>query len=95
MAPKKVTIKTLNKLLEGLKEGSEDSIGIYLYKGLRVQISKYGATGAERFTRLYHRRRSQGLCVVCGKKATKKNPRTGKPYRLYEEHRERIDRKVL
>jgi hypothetical protein len=94
MVPKKVTIKSLESIFETLKKGSEESIGIYLYKGLRVQISKYQASGAERFARLYHRRRKNGECVVCGKKVTQKNARTGKLYRLCVEHREKIDKKA-
>jgi hypothetical protein len=94
MEPKKVTIKSLQGILDNLKTASEAAIGTYLYKGLRLQISKYKASGAERFARLYHRRRNQGLCVVCGEKVTHKNPRTGKLYRLCNEHREKIDKTV-
>jgi hypothetical protein len=93
MEPKKITIKSLDKIFELLKKADEDSIGTYLYKGLRVQISKYKATGSERFSRLYHRRRNNGQCVVCGTKVTKKNPRTKRLYRLCETHREKIDKK--
>jgi hypothetical protein len=93
MEPKKVTITKLRSVVDELSKGSESSIGTYLYKGLRVQISKYRASGSERFARLYHRRRSQGLCVVCGEKVTQKNPRTGKLYRLCATHRAKIDRK--
>ena len=92
MEPKKITVKSLEKIFNLLKTADEESIGTYLYKGLRIQISKYKATGSERFSRLYHRRRNQGLCVVCGKKVTNKNPRTKKLYRLCDEHREKIDR---
>lgn len=91
MDPRKITIKKLGEVMGELEKGSEDSIGIYLYKGLRVQISKYRASGAERFARLYHRRRKQGLCVICNKKVTYKNPHTGKLYRLCDEHRAKID----
>jgi hypothetical protein len=93
MEPKKVTIKSLKGILDNLKDASEEAIGTYLYKGLRVQISKYKASGSERFARLYHRRRKQGLCVVCGKKVTHRNSRTGKLYRLCDVHREKIDKK--
>ncbi len=94
MEPKKVTIKSLQGILDNLKEASEEAIGTYLYKGLRLQISKYKASGSERFARLYHRRRKQGLCVVCGKKVTQRNARTGKLYRLCDVHREKIDKKA-
>lgn len=93
MEPKKVTITKLRPVLDELAKGSESSIGTYLYKGLRIQISKYRASGSERFARLYHRRRSQGLCVVCGSKVTQKNPRTDRLYRLCVTHREKIDHK--
>ncbi|MBN2736569.1 MAG: hypothetical protein JXR70_06270 [Spirochaetales bacterium] len=94
MEPTKVTIKKLEQVTDLLKEADESSIGTYLFKGLRIQISKYRASGSERFARLYHRRREQGLCVVCGAKVTKKNPRTKKAYRLCEEHRDKIDKRA-
>jgi hypothetical protein len=94
MEPKKVTAKKLQGVIDELKRASEESIGTYLYRGLRIQISKYKASGSERFARLYHRRRKQGLCVVCGKKVTSKNRRTGRPYRLCDDHRKKIDKKV-
>ena len=93
MEPRKITPKKLDQLFASLKTASEESIGTYLYKGLRVQVSKYRASGAERFARLYKRRRSQGLCVVCGTKVTSRNPRTGRLYRLCDHHRDKIDRK--
>jgi len=93
MEPKKITITQLKKIADELKQGLESSIGIYLYKGLRIQVSKYKASGAERFARLYRNRRSKGLCVICAQKVQDKNPRTGKLYRLCAEHREKIDRK--
>ncbi len=93
MEPKKITVKSVEKIFNLLKTADEESIGTYLYKGLRVQISKYKATGSERFSRLYHKRRNKGMCVVCGTKVVKKNPRTKKLYRLCDEHREKIDKK--
>jgi hypothetical protein len=93
MEPKKITIKALEKILDNLKNGSDDAIGNYLYKGLRIQISQYKATGTERYMRLYKNRRENGLCVRCGKKVTRKNPHTGKLYRLCEYHREITDKK--
>ena len=93
MEPKKITIKKLQDIASDLSKGDESSIGTYLYKGLRVQISKYKASGSERFARLYHKRRTLGLCVICGTKVTQKNPRTKKLYRLCSVHREKIDRK--
>lgn len=70
MEPKKITAKALDKILEDIKEGSESSIGNYLYKGYRIQISKYKSSGTERYMRLYKTRREQGLCVRCGIKVT-------------------------
>ncbi|HOP31457.1 MAG TPA: hypothetical protein PK293_18295 [Spirochaetota bacterium] len=93
MEPKKVTIKALEKMIEDLKNGSDASIGNYLFKGYRIQVSRYKSSGTERYMRLYKNRREQGLCVRCGVKVTDKNPRTGKLYRLCEEHRESTDRK--
>ena len=93
MEPKKVSIKTLEKALEDLQRGSEEAIGNYLFKGFRVQISRYKSSGTERYMRLYRNRREKGLCVRCGEKVTQKNPYTGKLYRLCEYHRETTDRK--
>ena len=93
MEPKKVTIKNLEKVLEDLKQGSDNAIGNYLFKGYRIQVSRYKSSGTERYMRLYNTRRENGLCVRCGIKVTDKNPRTGKLYRLCEKHREMTDRK--
>lgn len=94
MEPKKVSINFFQKVLDNLKNTSEEAIGTYLYKGFRIQVSKYQASGSERFARLYHKRRKLGLCVVCGKKVTARNRRTGKLYRLCDTHREKIDKKA-
>ncbi|HNX23937.1 MAG TPA: hypothetical protein PKG60_07785 [Spirochaetota bacterium] len=93
MEPKKITVKSLEKILDDIKEGSESSIGNYLFKGFRIQVSKYKSSGTERYMRLYKSRREQGLCVRCGVKVTDKNTKTGKLYRLCEYHRETTDRK--
>ena len=91
-SPEKVTISELTRILESLVKGSEDSIGNYLYKGLHVQISEYGRSGPARIKYLYHKRRDQGLCIMCGKKVKIINLRTGKPYRLCVTHREKYDK---
>ena len=93
MDPKKVTIKTLEKVIKDLENGSEEAIGNYLFKGFRVQVSKYKSSGTERYMRLYRNRREEGLCVRCGKKVTKRNPNNGKLYRLCEYHRAITDKK--
>lgn len=93
MEPKKITLKKLQDIVDSLQEGSEGSIGNYLYKGFRIQVSRYKSSGTERYMRLYRKRREQGLCVRCGEKITNKNPKTGKLYRLCEYHREVTDRK--
>ncbi len=91
MDPKKVTINRLKEIFEEIQNGSEEAIGNYLFKGLRIQVSKYQSSGTERYMRLYNNRRKDGLCVRCGEKVKKKNPRTGKLYRLCEYHREITD----
>jgi hypothetical protein len=93
MEPTKITSTKLQKIIDELLKGSEDARGTFLYKGFRLQISKYKASGAERTSRLYHKRRDQGLCIRCGTKVKNKNPRTGKLYRLCDYHRNLIDRK--
>lgn len=74
MDPKKVSIKRLEKVLQDLQTSSDEAIGNYLYKGYRIQVSKYKSSGTERYMRLYRKRREQGLCVRCGEKVTKKIP---------------------
>jgi hypothetical protein len=95
MEPIKATPQVLQKVIDNLIKGSEDTRGSYLYKGFRLQISTYKASGAERTSRLYHKRRDQGLCIRCGKKVGGKNPKTGKLYRLCDEHRSMIDTKSI
>ncbi|MFW6119392.1 MAG: profilin domain protein [Petrotogales bacterium] len=90
---KKLSRDKLMGIFPELVENPENTLGSYLYKGYRIQISKYGLDTNERVKALYRRRRKAGRCVVCGKKVTKKNNRTGKLYRLCEEHRKEIDRK--
>lgn len=93
MEPKKVSVKSIEKIFDDIKNGNESSIGNYLYKGFRIQVSKYKSSGTERYMRLYKTRREQGLCVRCGIKVTDRNLKTGKLYRLCEHHRETTDRK--
>lgn len=93
MEPKKINSTELSSVFRELQKVSERSIGNYLYKGLRIQVSKYKSSGTERYMRLYNRRREEGLCIRCGKKVTKKNPHTGKLYRLCEHHRQTTDRR--
>ncbi len=95
MEPRRLSTDRLEGILKNLRHGSEQSIGTYLFRGLRVQISKFRASGAERFSRLYRRRRDQGQCVVCGDRVTSRNPRTGRPYRLCDQHRNKIDHKTF
>jgi hypothetical protein len=91
MNPRKINADALRKVFTELKAGKEQSTGTYLFKGYRVQISRYQSSGTERSAQLYRKRREQGLCVRCGKKVTKRNPVTGKLYRLCDEHRKEID----
>jgi len=93
MEPTKITAVKLQNVIDELVKGSEDARGTFLYKGFRLQISKYKASGAERTSRLYHKRRKLGLCIRCGTKVKNKNPRTKKLYRLCDYHRNLIDRK--
>ena len=95
MEPTKVTPQSLQKIIDNLINGAEDSRGSYLYRGFRLQISTYQASGAERTSRLYHKRRELGLCIRCGKKVTEKNPKTGKLYRLCDQHKNMIDTKNI
>ncbi len=88
-----MTQKKLHEIIDELQDGSEDAIGNYIYKGFRIQVSKFRSSGTERYMRLYRKRRENGLCVRCGVKVTKRNPKTGKLYRLCEFHRDITDKK--
>ncbi|EMJ58931.1 hypothetical protein LEP1GSC013_0475 [Leptospira interrogans serovar Valbuzzi str. Duyster] len=93
MKPKKISNDDLESLITGVKSQSIEVVGNYLYKEFRIQVSKYNLSGAERVQLLYQKRRNNGLCIVCGNKVTKKNPSSGKLYRLCEHHRKTIDKK--
>ncbi|EMO63483.1 LIC10235 family protein [Leptospira borgpetersenii] len=93
MKPKKISKDDLESLITGVQSQSIEAVGNYLYKGFRIQISKYNLSGAERVQLLYQKRRNNGLCIVCGTKVSKKNPSSGKLYRLCERHRKSIDQK--
>ena len=94
MEPKEISPKNLQKVWEDLKKGSDEARGNYLFKDFRIQVSKYKASGAERTSRLYHKRREDGLCIRCGAQVETKNPRTGKLYRLCDLHRTMIDKRT-
>ena len=66
MEPKKITSKNLEKIFEEIKNGSDNSIGNYLFKDFRIQVSKYKSSGTERYMRLYNSRREQGLSLLSG-----------------------------
>jgi hypothetical protein len=93
MKPKKITMFRLLKLFNDIKKGSEAAIGNYLYKNFRIQVSTYNLSTSQRVSLLYRRRRAEGLCVQCGKKVTRANPKTGELYRMCDYHRRKIDRK--
>jgi hypothetical protein len=93
MEPRKITPDALKHIIGDLKTGSEKAIGTWLYKGFRLQVSRYQSSGTERSALLYRKRRDGGMCVRCGAKVTRKNPSTGALYRLCDLHRKEIDRK--
>ena len=85
--PLKIDQGKLGKIFTSLKNKPEEATGNFLFKGYRVQITRYNLSNAERIKLFFQSRRSQGLCKRCGKKVVKVNPRTGKLYRLCETHR--------
>ena len=93
MEPKKITPDFLKRVFADLRTGDEKAIGTWLYKGYRVQVSRYKSSGTERSALLYRKRRDEGLCVRCGARVTRKNPLTDALYRLCDTHRKEIDRK--
>ncbi len=92
MKPKTLKPNEIDSVFAAIKKGDDDSVGSFLVKGFRVQVSKHDLSGAERVKMLYKKRRDNGLCIVCGTKVTKKNPRTGNLYRLCEVHRNKLEK---
>ena len=84
--PVKVTANDLTSLEKKLKNKSDDSIGNYLFNGYRIQVSKYNQSATERIRAFAKRRREQGLCVACGTKVKRTNPKTGQPYKYCDFH---------
>ncbi|MCU0846382.1 MAG: hypothetical protein MUD12_00670 [Spirochaetes bacterium] len=93
MELKKINKTALKKIFDDVEIESDSVIGSYLYRGFRIQISRYNSPVNERYMRLYKKRRELGICIRCGKKVTNKNSRTGKLYRLCEFHRSMTDKK--
>jgi hypothetical protein len=97
METKKVTIVTLPKLFKKIlnwrNKEDDSAIGSFLFGKLRIQVSRHNLTTSQRVMQLYKRRRAEGLCIQCGEKVKKINPRTKKLYRLCDYHREEIDHK--
>ncbi len=87
---KKLNKATLKKLADSIAADSQSALGSYLYNEFKI-IVRRPMSGAERYSKLYNERRTQGLCVACGKKITKTNPSTGRKYRLCDDHRNKID----
>ena len=53
MKPKSIKPNELDSVFSAIKKGDDESIGSYLIKGYRIQISKHNLTGAERVQMLY------------------------------------------
>ena len=92
MRPRRIGEEALARVLAAVRAGRDTAVGTYLFKGLRLQVSWYGSSGTDRSARLYRVRRQRGLCVRCGARVTRRNPATGKRYRLCDAHRKAIDR---
>ena len=85
--PEKIDTAKLGKIFTSLKANPDTSTGNFLFKGYRIQITRYNLSNAERIKLFFQDRRNKGLCKRCGKKVVKVNPKTGKLYRLCELHR--------
>ncbi|HMV45275.1 MAG TPA: hypothetical protein PK079_22510 [Leptospiraceae bacterium] len=92
MKPAKINPSELNNITKKIIEKSDEAIGLFVYNGFRIQVSKYKMDGGSRVRILYNKRRAKGLCIICVSKVTKINPITGKLYRLCETHRTSIDK---
>lgn len=89
---KKINATGLKKIYDTLKKQPHLVIGSYEFKGFRIQVSRFGLSTNERVSQLYHKRRNNGLCIRCGVKVKRKNPKNGKLYRLCDKHRKEIDK---
>lgn len=92
MKPSKIESVELNKISKKIQEKSDDAIGLFLFNGYRIQVSKYKMDGGNRVRILYNKRRSKGVCIVCETKVKRVNPSSGKLYRLCDTHRNSIDK---
>ena len=70
MSPRKINGDALRKVFSELKTGREQSTGTYLYKGYRVQISKYQSSGTERSAQLYRKRKGNHVGKPSGRYKT-------------------------
>ena len=88
-------IKNIRTLINDIKSGQ---VGWYGYQGKTILVGyRKGRDeeGRDSKQRTYWDRRKKGLCVKCGKKVSKKNPQTGKLYRLCDRHRKELDQKKI
>ncbi len=92
MKPSKIESVELNKISKKIQEKSDEAIGLFLYNGYRIQVSKYKMDGGNRVRILYNKRRAKGVCIVCETKVKRVNPSSGKLYRLCDTHRNSIDK---
>ena len=83
------SIKTLINKVKGRIVGQFEYQDLFIQVGFRGGRDKSGYDSKQR---RYWERRQNGQCVNCGKKVIKKNPQTGKPFRLCDFHRKKIDR---
>jgi hypothetical protein len=94
MALKKEKIATIKNIRTLNNKIKVREVGLYEYKDLLIQVGFRGGKDADGYNskqRNYWKRRNMSLCVKCGKKVKKKNPQTGKVYRLCDYHRKKID----
>ena len=90
---KKLDKNSINSLIEKILNGDVGAFGDYQYKDLKILIRKKNPLNIkERSRRFYSIRRAKGVCVRCGEKVAK-NPKTGRPFRYCEKHRDEENEK--
>ncbi|MBK8393894.1 MAG: hypothetical protein IPL26_01425 [Leptospiraceae bacterium] len=92
MKPIKIKKNSVRKILQRTRNKAEVALGLFLFNGFKIQVSRYRMNSRNRVRILYNKRRTQGLCVICQKRVIKINPLTGNLYRLCENHRVSIDK---
>jgi hypothetical protein len=86
---KKINSSMLDAIIDKIKKGDESTFGKYIFNNFKLIVSrKTPLSNVERSRKFYAKRRENGLCIICGEKIKRINPRTKKLYRYCDKHRD-------